>query len=268
MMSVNEIDSSASGGRREVIQRELAWHEQEADRRIPLDKFLYDPPAFDQIVESALAFLDGRPGEAVLDMGCGEGKESMTMAAKGLRVIAMDLSHVQLSRARQSIRVTDPGLPVVFIQASAEQLPFTDGSFRIIHGKAILHHLDLATTSREIQRVLGPDGRATFAEPLAHHPLFWLGRRLTPSLRTTDEHPLTHAELRQFAGTFWRWQMNEAYLFTPVAYLFRLIPKGEPLFRRCYIILQRLDNWLLQRLTALRPLAWYGTVKVWKRITP
>ena len=85
-------------GRRDVIQAELAWHEQEAHRRYSLDELLYDPPAFDAVVGPAIDFLAATPGERVLDMGCGEGKETFALAARGLTVISTDLSHVQLAR--------------------------------------------------------------------------------------------------------------------------------------------------------------------------
>jgi len=43
--------------RKAVVRRELDWHEHEAGRRIPLDQFLYDPPAFDRTRQSGLSFL-------------------------------------------------------------------------------------------------------------------------------------------------------------------------------------------------------------------
>ena len=58
----------AVGGRRAVIQAELAWHEQEAHRRYSLDELLYDPPAFDAVVGPAIDFLAAAPGERVLDL--------------------------------------------------------------------------------------------------------------------------------------------------------------------------------------------------------
>lgn len=257
--------STAPGQHRAVTRRELAWHEQEAEKRYPLDRFLYTPPAFEAVVESGLAFLDGRPGERVLELACGEGKETLEMARRGWPVVAVDLSFVQMSRARQRIVEADPGLPVYFVQASAEELPFAGGVFPRIYGKAILHHLDLDVAGREIRRVLGLDGRATFAEPMAHHPLFWLGRKVTPGLRTRDEQAISYRSLKTFAAGFDHWEIEEAYLVSPAAYLFRLLPGGEGLFRRLYNALQRLDAWLLESIPALKPVAWYGAVKVWKR---
>ncbi len=250
--------------RRSVIRNELAWHEEESPRRYRLDALLYDPPAFDAVVASALDFLGGKPGERVLDMGGGEGKETLELAARGMRPISLDLSHRQLSRARELIRAQDPAAPVYFIQANAEELPFADASFRVVYGKAILHHLDLDLAAAEITRVMQADGRATFAEPLADHPLIGLGRRLTPRLRTRDEQPIRADAMERFAGRFNQPQCEVYFLTMPLASLLRLLPGGERAYRWAHARLSRLDARLFARFPGLRKYAWYGVVKVKK----
>jgi SAM-dependent methyltransferase len=245
-----------------VIANELAWHEQEAHRRMPLDTFLYAPPAFDQIVQSSFEFLDLSPGEFVLDMGCGEGKETLQLARRGLLVVSTDLSHVQLCRARHLVQEFAPGTNVYFVQANAEELPFATDSFRIIHGKAIIHHLDIHLAALEIKRLLKQNGRATFAEPMAHHPIFWLGRQLTPRYRTKDEHPLTYRELQSFSAHFSQAEIEEFFFLTPLSYFFRILPGGEALFRRVYPTLHRIDQWLFTLSALLRRMSWYSMVKV------
>lgn len=251
--------------RREIIARELAWHEEEAERRYGLDHFLYAPPAFDTIVKKMLGFLGGKPGDVAVDMACGEGKETLAMAQRGWVVLSLDLSHAQLVRAREMIEKTNPDLQVYFIQANAEQMPFATNSLPILYGKAIVHHLDLDLSPAEISRVLQENGRATFAEPMAHHPLIWLGRRLTPKMRTVDEHPLTYAQFTKFMNQFENGAIDENFLFAPLAYILRMMPKGEYLFRKTHSVLARLDSWLLRHFKFLKPLAWYDSVYVEKR---
>jgi SAM-dependent methyltransferase len=253
---------SAKDSRKVIIASELAWHEQEANRRFSLDTFLYAAPAFDQVVRSGFAFLQMQPGELVLDMGCGEGKETLQLAQQELLVVSTDLSYQQLSRARERIREFAADAKVCFVQANAEELPFASGSFRIIYGKAVLHHLDLDLAAQEVKRLLQHQGRATFAEPMAHHPLFWLARQLTPKLRTRDEHPLTFKELQRFAAYFGQAEMEEFFLLTPLSYLCRLLPAGEPAFRRLHSVIQRIDKRLFGRLSPLKEWAWYALVKV------
>lgn len=263
---VNETtDAQAlAAHRRQVMLRELEWHEKQAEKRDVRVAFLYDPPAFDFVVDAALDFLDGQPGELVLDIASGEGKESLEMVRRGWQVVGIDLSHSQLTRTRERVEAGNPNRPVFYVQANAEQLPFANSTFRLVHGKAIVHHLNLDIAANEIQRALAPDGKATFAEPMAHHPLFWLARRLTPGLRTQDEHPLTYKEFQQFAHAFDQNEMAEAFLLAPLAYVIRLLPGGEMPFQKLISWLHKVDGRLLRHLSFLKPLAWYDSVYLQK----
>ncbi len=242
-----------------VIDRELAWHEQEAHRRSALE-FLYTPPAFEPVTRACLGFLDVQPGQLVLDLGCGEGKETLALGLTGARVVATDLSVVQMGLARRRLAPRLPPHVVMFVQANAEATPFADRSFAAVHAKAVIHHIDLGLAAAELNRLLAPGGRAAIAEPLAHHPLFWLARRLSPRLRTQDERPLSLAELASFAGRFAQARVEVMFLLAPLAYVFRLLPRCEPLFGVTHRALCAVDSALFRLLPFLRRFAWYGVV--------
>lgn len=250
--------------RKTIIQYEYMWEEQESPRRYWLDELLYDPPVFDSVIQSALNFLQGRPGELVLDMGGGEGKETLELVSHGMTPINLDLSYRQLCRARERVQRCSPASPVYFVQANAEEMPFATGSFRIVYGKAILHHLDLDRAATEIKRVLQVGGRATFAEPMADHPIFWLARRLTPRLRTLYEHPMRLSELVHFSRQFRCEELQVYFLTAPLAFPLRLVPKGEKLFQWVFAFLHRLDTKLFHWLPGLRKYAWYGVIMIHK----
>lgn len=254
--------TTAEAKRRRVIQRELIWHERESHRRFRLDALLYDSPAFDEVVQNTIDFLQLRSGELVLDMGCGEGKETLILAAQNLFVVGTDLSYSQLQRTRELVKKEFPAAKVCLIQANAEQLPFANHSFRIIHGKAILHHLDLDLSAKETKRLLSFNGRATFAEPMAKHFIIRLGRRLTPNLRTDDERPMALDDLEHFARFFDNPNLQTYYLTAPLAYPFRIFPRGEKIFATIYSLLSSLDQKLLSNFKCLRRFAWYGTLNV------
>lgn len=76
----------------------------------------------------------------------------------------------------------------------AHNLEFPDGTFDIIFGDAILHHLNFEMAVKELYRVLRSDGEIVFVEPLARNPVGKLVRRLTPNARTPDEKPLDKEE--------------------------------------------------------------------------
>ena len=64
-----------------------------------------------------------RPGETVLDLGCGTGYFSSAFAARGLQVTGLDPDLAALS----FLRGRDPEIAVV--GGAAEALPFADGAF-------------------------------------------------------------------------------------------------------------------------------------------
>jgi SAM-dependent methyltransferase len=261
---VELMNEPRSGERGEVVRRELKWHEESNYKRSSLDALLYDPPAFDRAVAEGLDSLALQAGEIVLDLGCGEGKETLALVLRGVRVVATDLSHRQLVRTRTKIAESCPAAQVLYVQADAHMLPFAAGAFRSVYGKAVLHHLAIPAAAQEVDRLLRSGGRATFAEPMKGHPLFRLGRRLTPHLRTSDEHPLRWEDLDRFGQAFAGQRARPHMLISPAAYVFRLLPGGERAFRRVHGALQKLDGWLFARWPRLRQWAWYGSIYVRK----
>ncbi|MFN3333190.1 MAG: methyltransferase domain-containing protein [Caldilinea sp.] len=250
--------------RRDVIQNELRWHEEEAHRRQRLDELLYKAPAFDDIVEDQLAFLDPARSHLLLEIGSGTGKETLILSRRGHTVYTIDLSYVQIAAAKAQVLNKHASANVVWVQANAEELPFADGVFSAVYGKAILHHLDLGLAAEEVKRVLQNAGRASFAEPLAGHPLIWLGRRLTPHLRTRDEHPLKWTELTAFAAQFDALPVKYFYILAPLAYFLRLVPGLARTFNLFWHVLRHVDQKLLDFLPFLRRLAWYGVISLRK----
>jgi SAM-dependent methyltransferase len=129
-------------------------------------------------------------GKRALEVGCGsEGYSSRMLVAAGATVTGIDISDFAVTECSRKVAGT-------FLRMSAESTSFPAASFDIICGNGILHHLDLQRAFREIARLLAPGGKAVFLEPLGHNPLINLYRRLTPSMRTSDEHPLLMGDLR------------------------------------------------------------------------
>jgi SAM-dependent methyltransferase len=137
--------------------------------------------------------LPGCAGLRVLEYGCGAGTYSFTLAARGADVTGIDISDVAIEQA--TAEASRRGLPIKYVRMDAERLEFSDSTFDLVCGVAILHHLDLDKAFANLARVLRPGGRAVFLEPLGHNPAINLYRRLTPRLRTEDEHPLLMRDL-------------------------------------------------------------------------
>ena len=80
------------------------------------------------IHDAVMAFAAPTPGMAILDVGCGTGTTSMTLARiagpKG-RVTGMDISRPMLGLARQ--RAEGTGLPILFVEGGRGDAEFRVG---------------------------------------------------------------------------------------------------------------------------------------------
>jgi SAM-dependent methyltransferase len=156
------------------------------------------------------------------------------------QLTCINISKAELDSGReQSARL---GFTCDFCEMDAHKLDFTDGSFDMVFGVAILHHLEFARAIREIHRVVRKDGKIVFMEPLRHNPAARLVRWLTPHARTPDERPLGRHELRLIGRNF---EVNNYYseLLTVVgALLARPILKDpiNPVTKFCNAIDDRL----------------------------
>ena len=155
-------------------------------------------------LEYAYALLGDVGGTTVLDFGCGSGENSLLLARRGARVIGVDISASLIELAKRRLQLNGVG-GSRFVVGSAHDLPLRTESVDIVLGIAILHHLDLESTAREIHRVLKTGGRAIFQEPVRDSRLVRVLRKCVP-YRAPDispfERPLTSPELRRFSRSF------------------------------------------------------------------
>ena len=139
-----------------------------------------------------------------------------------------------------------------FAVGSGHDLPVRSGAIHTVFGIAILHHLDLEATAREVHRVLGSGGRAIFHEPVRDSSLSRAARQCIP-YRAADispfERPLTTRELQSFAKPFRSMSMRAFSL--PFVNVTRVVP----LLRRYTMSAYRLDGAILRRIPALNHFA-------------
>lgn len=232
-------------------QKEREFHGRAFSQgtRAGLDKFYAVARSSRTVYEQ---FLESRcPAKRVLEYGCGTGNDSLSLARQGAIVTGIDLSDVAIEQAKHRAR-REQLADLQFAVMNAEALEYEDDSFDLICGMAILHHLDLRRALSELARTLKPDGAAIFVEPLGHNPILNLYRRLTPQLRTEDEHPLLMRDLELMRVYFGTLETRFFHLHSLVAVPFREWPG----FPRVLRALDAADRTVFRWVPFVRRYAW------------
>jgi SAM-dependent methyltransferase len=122
--------------------------------------------------------LDLRPGDRLLDVGCGGGLLLRDAADAGASVTGLDHSKEMVELARKRA----PGAEVVL--GEAERLPFADAAFTAVSMSVVFFFFaDPVAVLRECARVLEPGGRVAIfttsaalrGTPAAPEPIACLG---------------------------------------------------------------------------------------------
>lgn len=191
-----------------------------------------------------LNWLDARPGESILDIGCGDGSYTAQVARRGARVLGIDIHPRWLpfaQRHRSNERCS-------FAHMNAEEMPLAAGSFDRVLSLCVIEHFGRdEIVLGHVARVLKPGGRFVFsADSLSN-----------PGIR---EHERERHRRRYAVNTFYTKESVSA----------KLERAGFLVERTRYILHRPIDlslvrlSWKLDDLPGwLGPIRALGTVGLW-----
>lgn len=111
--------------------------------------------------------LRPRPGNRILDVGCGEGLAEVSLSRLQLsqiRLAGVDLVVSKVEQARRE--AASHNQRVLLAAGDAVRLPFRDGAFDSTFCVAVLQHLtEVESAVAELARVTRPHGRIVAVEP-------------------------------------------------------------------------------------------------------
>jgi SAM-dependent methyltransferase len=137
-------------------EREISQWDEQAAQYEPTRR---DDALYQAIVRGAAQALRPRPGELILDAGCGTGMIARRYLGPGLRLVCLDLSHNSLRHLRDTL----PAGAAWCVRGDLRALPVADGVFdRVLCANALQHLPDPAgrrAAFAELGRVVRPGGR-------------------------------------------------------------------------------------------------------------
>lgn len=109
-------------------------------------------------IEHAVLRLNPLPGEKILDVATGTGWTSRLVARRGATVTGVDIAAGLLAAAERQAAAEQ--LPIRYLQADAEDLPFDDGSFdAVVSTVGVMFATRPEAAARQLARVCRRGGR-------------------------------------------------------------------------------------------------------------
>jgi ubiquinone/menaquinone biosynthesis C-methylase UbiE len=133
------------------------------------------------ITQQTLALMHLKPGERVLDLGCGAGWASRLLAQlvgggeRPGQVVGLDVSDEMIRRARATAQQYDN---ILFVVGSAQQIPWQDDFFdKVLSVESFYYYGDQGGALDEVRRVMAPGGELSILINLYkdnHYSLRWV----------------------------------------------------------------------------------------------
>jgi ubiquinone/menaquinone biosynthesis C-methylase UbiE len=119
-------------------------------------------PSYRAMFRTLIDVIAPRPGEAILEIGCGAGSLVRLLAQRlgaGNPITAADVNPFLLREAAQLAAADGIAGAIQFRQANAEALPFKDNSYDCAYSVTVFEECDAGRAIAEAMRVVRPGGR-------------------------------------------------------------------------------------------------------------
>lgn len=143
--------------------------------------------------------LEDLKGKRILDLGCGDGHNSILLAKLGARVTGIDISPKSIELARKNAKANRVSDDIDFVCSPVEEAVLPRALFDVIWGDCILHHLidSLDSLMKQLTLWAKPGAIMLFSEPVNFNNTLRRLRMKVPikTEATPDERPLEPREI-------------------------------------------------------------------------
>ena len=155
-------------------------------------------------------------GKRILEVGVGSGSLAVWLALQGADVTGIDVSGGILEVAAKRAQLSGVAPRLHLAHCPIEEFDPPADSFDAVIGNNVVHHFERDLAMANLARLLRPEGRAVFCEPVLFLPEIarraryssLVSRRFPPHTHTPDERSLNQGDLRvmerHFASVSWQ----------------------------------------------------------------
>jgi len=162
-------------------------------------------PTYRAMFRTLIDLIGPKPGEAILDIGCGASSLDRLLAQRvgsANPITAIDVNPFWLREAEALAAEDGVGGMIRFVPGNAEAVPFPDNSFDAVFSVTVLEECDADRAIAEMIRVVRPGGRIGIVVRAVDLPQWWnlelpepIRRKVTPPPQSVAAKGIADASL-------------------------------------------------------------------------
>jgi len=205
-------------------------------------------------------------GKTLIDIGGGIGMHAIIWARAGAHVVVADLAAERLKALCVLAEKDGVAERMQFVACRAEELPFAVESADFVFTKSVLIHTDLPVAAKEMARVLRPDGRGLFIEPMNRNPIIALYRHwFAPKEWRDITRYFDQWSLDALRGGFGFLRWKPYYLLSAGSFFWQYMLCRPKHFAQSLAFWRRIDRKLTRRFHALEKWCWFAAIETRKK---